>query len=247
VSSAGIATIEGIASFDIGSVDESGDFNVKLALNSTGKALTITLTQGDEIGIADEDFNDASQVSGIILDKSRNAMESDSSITDPTGTFGGDSNSSDGNSSYISAIKVTNGGEDGYIDSGDSIAITFNEAIDPESINTDLSEGDHVTGIVYSKTGGVSVSSAGKVTVKNIASFDMGAVHNSGNFSSKIALNSTGKILTITLTSGSDIEITNEDFSGASQIGGTVENQDGDTMESDSSISDPTGTFGGEL
>jgi hypothetical protein len=173
-----------------------------------------------------------------------NEMESDSSISDPSGTFGGGSSSNDG--PYISSIKVADGGDEGYIDTKDSIAITFSEAIDPESVNDDLDEGDTVTGVSSTETGGVSVSSAGKVTIKGIVSFDMGSVDDSGKFTSKIALNSTGKILTITLASGSDIEITNEDFSSAAQIGGTIEDKDGNEMESDSSISDPSGTFGGE-
>ncbi|HOX30582.1 MAG TPA: peptidoglycan-binding protein [Candidatus Pacearchaeota archaeon] len=244
VSSAGKVTVEGIASFSMGEVDESGDFDVKLSLNSTGKILTVTLFDGDDIGIEDEDFDDGQQIGGIVEDLDGDEMESDSSISDPTGTFGGGSSSNDG--PYISTIKISDGGEEGYIDTKDSIAITFSEAIDPESVNDDLDEGETVTGVAYSETGGVSVSSSGKVTIKGIASFDMGSVEDSGKFTSKLALSSTGKILTITLTSGSDIEITDEDFSDAAQIGGTVEDQDGDEMESDSSISDPTGTFGGD-
>ena len=244
VSSAGKVTVEGIASFDMGEVDESGDFDVKLSLNSTGKILTVTLFDGDDIGIEDEDFDDGQQIGGIVEDLDGNEMESDSSISDPTGTFGGGSSSNDG--PYISTIKISDGGDEGYIDTKDSIAITFSEAIDPESVNDDLDEGETVTGVAYSEVGGVSVSSAGKVTIKGIASFDMGSVEDSGNFKSKLALSSTGKILTITLTSGSALEIDDEDFSDAAQIGGTIEDQDGDEMESDSSISDPTGTFGGE-
>ncbi|HRZ51369.1 MAG TPA: peptidoglycan-binding protein [Candidatus Paceibacterota bacterium] len=244
VSSAGKVTVEGIASFSMGEVDESGDFDVKLSLNSTGKILTVTLFDGDDIGIEDEDFDDGQQIGGIVEDLDGDEMESDSSISDPTGTFGGGSSSNDG--PYISTIKISDGGEEGYIDTKDSIAITFSEAIDPESVNDDLDEGETVTGVAYSETGGVSVSSSGKVTIKGIASFDMGSVEDSGKFTSKLALSSTGKILTITLTSGSDIEITDEDFGDAAQIGGTVEDQDGDEMESDSSISDPTGTFGGD-
>ncbi|GEM_PF-909607 len=244
VSSAGKVTVEGIASFSMGEVDESGDFDVKLSLNSTGKILTVTLFDGDDIGIEDEDFDDGQQIGGIVEDLDGDEMESDSSISDPTGTFGGGSSSNDG--PYISTIKISDGGEEGYIDTKDSIAITFSEAIDPESVNDDLDEGETVTGVAYSETGGVSVSSSGKVTIKGIASFDMGSVEDSGKFTSKLALSSTGKILTITLTSGSDLEIDDEDFSDAAQIGGTVEDQDGDEMESDSSISDPTGTFGGD-
>jgi len=131
----------------------------------------------------------------------------------------------------IISLKVADGGDEGVIDAKDTITITFNKAIDPESINSDLNEDDSVTGVSSSETGGVAVSSTGKVTIKNIASFDMGSVDDSGTFTSKLALNSTGKILTITLTSGNDIEIDNEDFDSVTQLGGTVEDKNGNAME----------------
>ncbi|HOX30581.1 MAG TPA: peptidoglycan-binding domain-containing protein, partial [Candidatus Paceibacterota bacterium] len=147
---------------------------------------------------------------------------------------------------FISSIRVYDGGDEGYIDVGDYISITFNEPIDPESVNRNLDEGDYVRGIDYWETGGVSVSSAGKVTIKGIASFDMGSVEDSGKFTSKLALSSTGKILTITLTSGSDIEIRNENFTNARQAGGIIEDEYGNSVLANVKINNLKGTFGRE-
>ncbi|MFZ3054911.1 MAG: peptidoglycan-binding domain-containing protein [Minisyncoccales bacterium] len=242
VSLSGVVTIEEIATFNMGSVEDAGTFTSKVALSSNGKVLTITLTDGSDVKIEDEDFGKATQISSVVKDLNGNAMESNSSITYPTGTFGG---TSDDESPSISSISVYDGGDEGYIDISDRITITFSEAIDPESVNDDLDEGTTVTGVEYSDVGGINVSSAGKVTIKGIATFDMGSVEDSGTFTSKVALSSNGKVLTITLTSGSDIEVNDEDFTEATQVGGTIEDQDNNEMESDSSIDDPTGTFGG--
>ena len=241
VASSGVVTIGNIASFDMGSVDYPENFIVKLALSSTGKVLTITLTGGSDLEILEENFKSASQTGGVIKDLDGNKMKSDSSIANPTGTFGG----VESNNPYIASVVVSNGGDAGYIDVGDKIIIHFNEPIDPESINSNLELGDYVNNVSYLNTGGIRVSSSGKVTVNNIMAFDMGSVDNSETFTVRLALDATGKILTITLTGGSDLEITNEDFNGASQTGGVVKDRDGNKMESNSSITDPTGTFGG--
>lgn len=146
---------------------------------------------------------------------------------------------------YISSISVYGGGaDDSAVSVGDSIKIGFSEAIDPNSINGSLELGGDVTGLSSSETGGVSVSSSGIVTIKNIATFDTGTVSSSGSFTVKAALNSTGKRLTITLTAGNSVAITDEDFSSATQTGGTVEDNDGNAMQADSSINDPSGSFG---
>ena len=245
VSSAGKVTIKGIATFDMGSVESSENYTVKLALSSSGKVLTITLTSGDDIEITKEDFSSTTQIGGYVEDANENKMASDSDIDDPSGSFGGEEEEEE-ESPYISSIKVTNNGSDGYIDTGDTIAITFSEEIDPASINDDLEEGDYVTGVSSSEAGGVAVSSAGKVTIKGIATFDMGSVESSENYTVKLALSSSGKVLTITLTSGDDIEITKEDFSSTTQIGGYVEDANENKMASDSDIDDPSGSFGGE-
>jgi len=242
ISLSGLVTIEEIATFNMGAVEDAGTFTSKLALSSNGKVLTITLTDGSDVKIEDEDFGKATQISGTIKDIAGNSMEKSSNISYPTGTFGG---TSDDESPYISSISVYDGGDEGYIDVSDKITITFSEAIDPESVNDDLEEGTTVTGVGYSDVGGITVSSSGKVTIKGIATFDMGSVEDSGNFTSKIALSSNGKVLTITITSGSDIKVEDEDFTAATQVGGTIEDSDNNEMERDSSIDDPTGTFGG--
>jgi len=242
VSLSGVVTIEEIATFNMGSVEDAGTFTSRIALSSNEKVLTITLTDGSDVKIEDEDFGKATQISGTIKDLAGNVMESSSSISYPTGTFGG---TSDDEAPYISSISVSDGGDEGYIDVSDKVIITFSKAIDPESVNDDLDEGVTVTGVEYSDVGGITVSSSGKVTIKGIATFDMGSVEDSGNFTSKVALSSNGKILTITITSGSDIKIEDEDFSSATQVGGTIEDADNNEMESDSSIDDPSGTFGG--
>ena len=249
ISSAGKVTIKNIATFDLGSVDGSGTFTVKLALNSTGKILTITLTSGSDIEISDEDFSDAAQIGGYIETENGDEMDDDSSIDDPTGTFGG-SNSGSGDDSdgpSISSIKVYNSGDDSYIDVGDSIVITFDEAIDPDSVSGSLSEGNYITGVESSETGGVTISSAGKVTIKNIATFDLGSVDDldddAGDFITKVALNSDGDVLTVTLSIGSDITVDDESFGKASQVGGTIADETGNEMATESSVCTPTGTF----
>jgi len=248
VSSSGKLTVKNITSFYVGDVENSSLFVTKLAMSSSGKVLTVTLTSGSDVEITDEELDSATQLGGVVTDAKGNVMEDDDEISDPTGTFGGDSSNNDNEDSdtlNISSIVVYNNGEDDYIDTGDEIKITFTKAVKPYSINDDLDYGDTITGIAYSDIGGVSVSSSGKVTIKNIAYFDMGSVEESGTFTSKMNLSSSGKVLTITLTSGPDIEITNEDFGTAYQLGGTVEDEDGNEMEADSSACEPSGSFGG--
>ncbi len=247
VSSVGRVTVKGILAFTAGEVDidTTAQFSTKVALNSGGKVLTITLTDGDSIGIEDEDFMAAAQIGGVVEDDDGNEMDADSSIDDPTGTFGGNS-VSDGDGPTIDSIVVADDDSEGYVSVGDTIKITFDDAIDPASVNDDLEEGETITGVDSAETGGVTISSAGKVVIKNIASFDLGSVDSSGSFDVSIELDDDGEVLTIALESGSDIEIISEDFSAAAQIGGTIENEDGDEMESDSSIDDPDGTFGGD-
>lgn len=249
VSSSGNVIVSDITIFSMGDAGYSGVFISKLSLSTNGKELTITLTGGGDIEITYEDLNGASQLGNIIEDLDGNAMENESIIDDPIGTFGGDyeDNNDADRDPYITGIEIFNGGETGYIDTGDYLVVHFNEAIEPNSIHYDLDNGDYVTDVSYAETGGVRVSSSGQVTINDIASFDMGAVEDSETYSVRLALSSNSKDLTITLTGGQDIEITDESFGDAQQNGGTIEDQDGNEMNSDSSISDPTGTFGGAL
>jgi hypothetical protein len=201
------------------------------------------LTGGSDVIIENEDFSSASQIGGTVKDLNGNEMETDSSIDDPDGSFGGESDSDNGDAPYITSIEISNGGNRDTIDIDDEIKITFSEAIDPESINNDLEEGEEVEDVPSYQVGGVSVSSSGLLTIKDIAKFDVGEVDRSGSYAVTLGLSSSGKVLTITLTDGSDSEITDQNFDSADQIGGTIEDLDGNEMETDSNIGDPDGSF----
>ena len=248
VSSSGLVTIKNIAKFDIGSVKNSGNFTAKIALSSTGKVLTIKLTGGNDIEINDEDFDNAEQLDDSVEDEDGNPMENND-IDAPSGTFGGAKTDTEDEEEKetpsISSIVISDGNKNGYINSGDAITIVFDRAINPASINSSLAKGSSVADVAYSTTGGVNISSSGVVTVKNIATFDMGSVGSSGNFTVKIALNSTGKVLTITLTGGNDISITEEILGAVSQLAGIIKDETENTMVS-GNIDAPTGTFGGK-
>lgn len=131
---------------------------------------------------------------------------------------------------YISSIRFNDNSDEKNIDKGDSIVIKFSEAIKPTSINSYLVKGDYLTGIGSTKIGGISVLSDGRITVKGIASFDIGTVENSSTFVVRLSLNQTANILTITLSEGEDIEIEDRDYSSAKQIGGVIKDIDGNIM-----------------
>ncbi|OGF25409.1 hypothetical protein A2331_01175 [Candidatus Falkowbacteria bacterium RIFOXYB2_FULL_34_18] len=242
VSLDGVVTIKGIASFDAGEVEDSGNFSVTLSLSSSGKSLTATLIAGTDIEISDEDFEDAAQIAGTVKDLTGNVMEDDDNIGQPSGTFGG-KNINDGIEPFISAIEAYNGGNDDYIDIKDEIRITFSERIDGESINKNLIKGGSVDDIEYDETGGVSVDDDGILTVKNIARFYVGDVEDGGKFIVSLALDSEGKVLTAALKSGEAIALDNENLDDAKQIGGKMEDRDGNEMVDDPNINDPSGSF----
>jgi hypothetical protein len=238
----GIVTIEDIALFELGKVEDEGQFAVKMELSSSARVLGLTIVAGAEVEIEDEDFDDAEQIGGTIKDKAGNRMEDDDDISTPSGTFGGE-NVNDGIEPFISAIKVYNGGEEGYIDEGDEITITFSEDIDPESIHNDLDEGGSVDNVGKNETGGVIVDDNGFLTITDIARFYVGEVDDDGEFIVALSLDADGEKLTITLADGDRIEVKDEDLDDAEQIGGVVEDDDGNEMEDDPQISDPTGSF----
>ncbi|MFH0892436.1 MAG: hypothetical protein V1867_06690 [Candidatus Falkowbacteria bacterium] len=242
VSEDGVLTIKGVASFDLGSVDDSGQFAVKLSLSDSAKNLTVTVIAGSDIKIEDEDFEDARQIGGTVKDKAGNIMKEDYDIDAPNGTFGGE-HVNDGIEPFISSIEVFNNGKDGYMDLNDEIRVTYSERIDPESVNNDLKKGASVDSVAYNKTGGVDVDKNGILTVADIASFYVGDVSVAGRFGVTLSLDSEGEVLTIILKSGSDIKIDNEDLDDARQIGGTIEDRDGNEMENDPNIDDPSGSF----
>ena len=248
VSSSGQVTINGIVDFNLGSVGNSGSFATRLALNPTGKILTVTLVNGLDIRITTDNFAAADQIGGTVKDINGNVVAFESSVATPTGTFGG-TNINAGSVPYITAINISNGGKIGYIDDGDAIAITFNEAIDPKSINGNLGDGVTIPSVQSNQTGGVSVASSGQVTVNGIADFNIGVIENSGlgNFMTKISLDSAGRILTVLLTNGNDIAIDNENITSVNQVGGTIKDLGGNIMASVAAILTPTGTFGGQI
>ena len=161
-------------------------------------------------------------------------------IDDPNGTFGGDSSETN---PYISSIEIANGDRADRIDEGDKIIIVFNESIDPHTIDNDLEKGGIVEDVDEDDTGGVIVNSLGIQTVSDIAKFDVGSVDDNGFFDVDIELNSTGNVLTITLFNGGDIDIDNQNLDDAEQLGGTIEDEDGNEMEDDPNIDDPEGEF----
>lgn len=244
ISSSGILTIKGIASFAAGTVGGSGSFSSRMNLSASGKVLTVTITSGS-VKVNSESFAAASQIGGTVEDLGGNKMANNASIGDPGGTFGANGSSNGNDTPEITAIKISNEGSKGFIDNGDVIKLTFNKAIDPKSINAGLSLGGTVTGIASSQIGGVNVSSSGSVSISGIAAFAAGSVASSGIFISKLSLDPSGAILTITLSGGSDIAITGESFGGASQVGGAIKDLNGNNMASAANVAVPTGTFGG--
>lgn len=241
----GILTIKNIASFDIGSVSQGGDFAVRLNLSSNARNLYITLLSAYKIKITDEDFEEANQIGGIVTDEAGNAMEDDSDIGVPDGSFGG-VNLNDGVEPYITGIKVYNYGEDDYIDEDDEIKITFSEEIDPDSINDDLKKGGTVNNVDADETGGVIVNTNGILVITDIASFYVGDVDGGETFDVTLKLNEQGDILTIVLDDDDKVFLENEDLDDAEQIGDIVEDTDGNEMDDDPKINDPTGTFIGD-
>lgn len=231
----GIMTVINIASFYVGKVGASGSFNVNLSLNSTGRILTITLADGDDISLTNEDLDDAAQIGGTVKDVDNNRMNSDPNITDPTGSFIGESTNAD---LYISSAKVYNGGYVGYIDEGDKIVITFNREV----------SNDNLSGYVEAdETGGAKVNSNGLFVITDVMSFDMGEVAKAGEFETNLSLSSNKKVLTITLFDGDAVSIKSESFGKITQAGGYVLDENKEiTMKAQSNIDAPDGTFGGD-
>ncbi len=242
VSSSGILTIEDIASFDIGSVEDEGQFATKAKLNSSGRILTISIVGGDAIKIEDEDFDDVKQIGGTVEDENGNAMEDETDVCEADGSFGGEDVNND-TEPYITKIEAFNKGLNDYIDVDDEIEITFSEEIEAETIHALLEAGDDVSGVESDETGGVSVDEDGILTIEDIASFYVGDIDTASEFEVELALDDEGEVLTIILTHGVSIELTNEDLDDAEQIGGTIEDKDENEMDDDPSIDDPEGSF----
>lgn len=239
VDSDGLVTITNIAKFSAGEVKNSGDFDVKLALDSDGKKLTITLSNGYDIRLYNEDLDNAEQIGDYIKDTEGNKMNDDSTIGDPQGSFLANSTSG---ILTITKMEVRDEGYTGYIDKDDQILITFSSKLSSRNIN--IKAGEERTYLEAYETGGIHVDANGFLTISDIASFDVGTVAKAGEFETKISLDSTGKILTVTILEGEKIEIREENFGNTDQIGGYLENADGEAMEASENIANPKGTFG---
>src|SRR3989339_420528 len=237
----GIFTVTDILSFDVGEVKEgSYDLATKLSLSSNAKILTITITGGDSVEIKTENFSQIKQFGDTLEDENGDVMKTEYDIDNPNGTFGGDSTDTP---PYIASIEIKNGNNADYIDIYDTITITFNEKVNPKSIHDDLKLGGYVRDVDDNDTGGVIVEDDGTLTISDIARFYVGSIEDDSEFEVKLSLNSTGNILTITLTDGDNVEINYEDFGGAEQTSGAIKDEDGNEMENDPRIDDPTGSF----
>ncbi|PLX26543.1 hypothetical protein C0583_07000 [Candidatus Parcubacteria bacterium] len=237
----GVLLVSDILAFDIGEIKNAYEFETFLELSSDNKILTISLLADEPVKIISENFSNTVQYGGYILDEDQEiTMETQYDIDDQSGTFGGASADS---SPYIISIEVANGNEADMIDIEDEITITFSEAIDPDSINNDLELDDYVTGVDSDDTGGVEIDDDGYLTITDIANFYIGDVEDDTNFDVRLDINEIGNVLTITLKTGTEIEINYQDLDDASQTGGTLEDEDGDLMEEDPRIDDPEGSF----
>ena len=236
----GILSVSDIASFDVGTVSKASEFETNIALDSTGKILTITLSEGEKVEIKTEDFSNTTQIGGFIENEDGDAMDDASNITDPKGTFGEGSGET---APYIVSIKVTNKGAVKVVDVKDEILVTFNEKINPDSIDNDLNFGSFIENVDDDNAGGISVDSDGIMTIAKIAKFYIGEVENDETYKVKLSLNSDGNELTIKITSGDSATITDQDLDNAEQLDGTIEDYDDEKMEYDSRIDDPSGSF----
>jgi len=236
----GILTISDIASFDVGTVSKAGEFETKIALDSTGKILTVTILEGDKIEIRTEDFSNTNQIAGYLENEDGVAMEAATNITDPKGSFGEGSGDT---APYIVSLKASNKNQAKTVDIRDEILVIFNEKIDPDSIDTDLNFGSYIENVDDNDTAGISVDEDGYLTIKNIAKFYIGEVDNAESYKAKVSLNEDGNELTIKISDGDSLTITNQDLDNAEQLDGTIEDYDDEKMEYDSRIDDPEGSF----
>ncbi len=123
----------------------------------------------------------------------------------------------------------------------DTITITFSEMLDPTTISATLVPGSSVTGVLASATGGVTGAANGVITVTGITTFDAGAIADVISFTTNLALDTTGTILTITLNTGTTQVVTPSMGTGTT-VAGTVKDVNGTAMAAVTSVL-PTGSF----
>jgi len=145
-------------------------------------------------------------------------------------TYGASSGTVDTTAPTITGITVTNVATADSIAATDTIAITFSEMIDPTSINASLVPGGSaVTGVLATATGGVTGANAtGIITVTGITTFDSGAsLAADASFTTNLALNAAGTVLTITLNTGTARVITTPAAGEGTQVATTVKDING--------------------
>lgn len=160
-----------------------------------------------------------------------------------TYTAGG-SATTDTTAPTISTIVGANGTTAASLDTLDTITITFAEMMDPTTINASLVPGSSVTGVLATATGGVTgEADDGVITVTGITTFDSGAtLAADASFTTNLALNSTGTVLTITLNTGTARVIGTPAMGTGTTVAGTVKDVNGTAMAAVASVL-PTGSF----
>lgn len=223
----------------------AADFTDKatLGLDATGKVLTLTFADHNSSGKTVASYN--------IVANGYLTYTPDAAIKTP---FGEAIASTPKNTAaaidskpMIYSITVANksGGTANTIEAGDKITITFSEAIKPTTVNANLTAGGAaVTGVAKDATGGVVVTTADKtITVTNITSFVVGTSIESTDFTTDLALDSTGKVLTITLNTGTAKAITGASLGQSTTVTSTVEDATGNKLVVAGTEATPTGSF----
>lgn len=147
------------------------------------------------------------------------------------------SGTADATDPAISTVAIANVLTAASIAAGDTITITFNEVIDPSTINASLVPGGTVTGVAGASTGGVITAIPGgagggddTITVTNILTLTLtdagGATTFAGN---TLALDATGKILTVTVGTGTAQVVDRTAIAGAG-INTTVADVSGNNL-----------------
>ncbi|MFH1030177.1 MAG: hypothetical protein V1770_02865, partial [bacterium] len=159
-------------------------------------------------------------------------------------TFGASSGTVDTTAPTISTIVAANVATADSIAATDTITITFAEMIDPTTINASLVPGSSVTGVAAASTGGVTgVAADGIITVTGITTFDSGAtLAEAASFTTDLALNAAGTVLTITLNTGTARVIGTPAMGTGTTVAGTVKDVNGTAMAAVASVL-PTGSF----
>ncbi|OPZ92269.1 MAG: hypothetical protein BWY74_01665 [Firmicutes bacterium ADurb.Bin419] len=161
-------------------------------------------------------------------------------------TTSAQSGTTDGTEPTISSITVANktDGSSNTIENGDIITVIFSEVIDPATINVNLVPGGSVADVAADSTGGLTgVAGTAVMTITNITTFGAGAsLAGAVSHTTDLALDATGKTLTITLKSGASRAITTPGLVAGTTEANTVKDVSGNVMTAATSPV-PTGAF----